>query len=298
MVERILMAPQGPTFSRLVMGYWRLMEWNYSARELVGFIEQHLELGITTVDHADIYGNYQCEAAFGEALRLAPHLRDKMEIVTKCGIATTAKPENVIGHYITDRGHIVQSAENSLRHLHTDVLDLLLIHRPDPLMDADEIAEAFLDLHKSGKVRHFGVSNFTPAQFSLVQSRLPFTLATNQVEISPVHQPLLLDGTLDLLQQLRIRPMAWSCLGGGRLFSDETFAPLRAELHQVAEETGAQTIEQVVYAWVMRLPSRPLPIIGSGKIDRVKSAVGALSLEMSRQQWFRIRKAALGYDVP
>ncbi|EOC1346437.1 aldo/keto reductase family oxidoreductase [Cronobacter turicensis] len=298
MVERILMAPQGPTFSRLVMGYWRLMEWNYSARELVGFIEQHLELGITTVDHADIYGNYQCEAAFGEALRLAPHLRDKMEIVTKCGIATTAKPENALGHYITDRTHIVQSAENSLRHLSTDVLDLLLIHRPDPLMDADEVAEAFLALHKSGKVRHFGVSNFTPAQFSLLQSRLPFTLATNQVEISPVHQPLLLDGTLDLLQQLRIRPMAWSCLGGGRLFSEESCGPLRAELQQVAEETGAQTIEQVVYAWVMRLPSRPLPIIGSGKIDRVKSAVGALSLELSRQQWFRIRKAALGYDVP
>ncbi|NCI15296.1 aldo/keto reductase family oxidoreductase [Cronobacter muytjensii] len=298
MVERILMAPQGPTFSRLVMGYWRLMEWNYPARDLVGFIEHHLELGVTTVDHADIYGGYQCEAAFGEALRLAPHLREKMEIVTKCGIATTAKPENAIGHYITDRAHILQSAENSLRHLNTDVLDLLLIHRPDPLMDADEIAEAFLALHQSGKVRHFGVSNFTPAQFSLLQSRLPFTLATNQVEISPVHQPLLLDGTLDLLQQLRIRPMAWSCLGGGRLFSDDRCAPLRAELQQVAEETGAETIEQVVYAWVMRLPSRPLPIIGSGKIERVKSAVGALSLELSRQQWFRIRKAALGYDVP
>ncbi|EOL8969808.1 aldo/keto reductase [Cronobacter dublinensis] len=298
MVERILIAPQGPTFSRLVMGYWRLMEWNYAARDLVGFIEQHLELGITTVDHADIYGDYQCEAAFGEALRLAPHLREKMEIVTKCGIATTAKPENAIGHYITDRAHILYSAENSLRLLNTDVLDLLLIHRPDPLMDADEIAEAFLALHKSGKVRHFGVSNFTPAQFSLLQSRLPFTLATNQVEISPVHQPLLLDGTLDLLQQLRIRPMAWSCLGGGRLFSDERYAPLRAELQQVAEETGAETPEQVVYAWVMRLPSRPLPIIGSGKIERVKSAVGALSLELSRQQWFRIRKAALGYDVP
>ena len=298
MVERILMAPQGPTFSRLVMGYWRLMEWNYAPRDLVGFIEQHLELGITTVDHADIYGDYQCEAAFGEALRLAPHLREKMEIVTKCGIATTAKPENAIGHYITDRAHIIHSAENSLRLLNTDVLDLLLIHRPDPLMDADEIAEAFLALHKSGKVRHFGVSNFTPAQFSLLQSRLPFTLATNQVEISPVHQPLLLDGTLDLLQQLRIRPMAWSCLGGGRLFSDERYAPLRAELQQVAEETGAETPEQVVYAWVMRLPSRPLPIIGSGKIERVKSAVGALSLDLSRQQWFRIRKAALGYDVP
>lgn len=298
MVQRITLAPQGPEFSRLVMGYWRLMDWNMSARELVSFIEQHLDLGITTVDHADIYGGYQCEAAFGEALKLAPQLRDRMEIVTKCGIATTAKAENKIGHYITDRAHIVESAETSLKNLAVEHLDLLLIHRPDPLMDADEVAEAFLQLHQAGKVRHFGVSNFTPAQFSLLQSRLPFTLATNQVEISPVHQPLLLDGTLDQLQQLRIRPMAWSCLGGGRLFNDETFQPLRDELQQVAQEIGAQTIEQVVYAWVMRLPSQPLPIIGSGKIERVRSAIHALSLEMTRQQWFRIRKAALGYDVP
>jgi len=298
MVQRIILAPQGPEFSRLVMGYWRLMDWNMSARELVSFIEQHLDLGITTVDHADIYGGYQCEAAFGEALKLAPQLRNRMEIVTKCGIATTAKAENNIGHYITDRAHIVESAETSLKNLAVEHLDLLLIHRPDPLMDADEVAEAFLQLHQAGKVRHFGVSNFTPTQFSLLQSRLPFTLATNQVEISPVHQPLLLDGTLDQLQQLRIRPMAWSCLGGGRLFNDETFQPLRDELHQVAQEIGAQTLEQVVYAWVMRLPSQPLPIIGSGKIERVRSAIPALSLEMTRQQWFRIRKAALGYDVP
>jgi len=298
MVQRITLAPQGPEFSRLVMGYWRLMDWNMSARERVSFIEAHLDLGITTVDHADIYGGYQCEAAFGEALKLAPQLRQKMEIVTKCGIATTAKPENRIGHYITDRTHIVESAETSLKNLAIDHIDLLLIHRPDPLMDADEVAEAFIQLHQAGKVRHFGVSNFTPAQFSLLQSRLPFTLATNQVEISPVHQPLLLDGTLDQLQQLRIRPMAWSCLGGGRLFNDETFKALRDELHQVAKEIGAETIEQVVYAWVMRLPSQPLPIIGSGKIERVRSAIQSLSLEMSRQQWFRIRKAALGYDVP
>ncbi|ENT2319035.1 aldo/keto reductase, partial [Escherichia coli] len=147
-----------------------------------------------------------------------------------------------------------------------DHLDLLLIHRPDPLMDADEVADAFKHLHQSGKVRHFGVSNFTPAQFALLQSRLPFTLATNQVEISPVHQPLLLDGTLDQLQQLRVRPMAWSCLGGGRLFNDDYF--------------------------------QPLPIIGSGKIERVRAAVEAETLKMPRQQWFRIRKAALGYDVP
>ncbi len=298
MVQRITMAPQGQEFSRLVMGYWRLMEWNMTPRQLVSFIEEHLDLGITTVDHADIYGGYQCEAAFGEALRLAPHLRQRMEVVTKCGIATTAKAENTLGHYITDRQYIIDSAESSLQKLATDHLDLLLIHRPDPLMDADEIAEAFTALHQSGKVRHFGVSNFTPAQFALLQSRLPFTLATNQVEISPVHQPLILDGTLDQLQQLRIRPMAWSCLGGGSLFNDDNWQPLRAELEAVAQETNAETIDQVVYAWVMRLPSQPLPIIGSGKIERVRSAIGALNIELTRQQWFRIRKAALGYDVP
>ncbi|MDU3745366.1 MAG: aldo/keto reductase family oxidoreductase [Escherichia coli] len=275
MVQRITIAPQGPEFSRFVMGYWRLMDWNMSARQLVSFIEEHLDLGVTTVDHADIYGGYQCEAAFGEALKLAPHLRERMEIVSKCGIATTACEENVIGHYITDRDHIIKSAEQSLINLATDHLDLLLIHRPDPLMDADEVADAFKHLHQSGKVRHFGVSNFTPAQFALLQSRLPFTLATNQVEISPVHQPLLLDGTLDQLQQLRIRQLA-----------------------VVAEELNAGSIEQVVYAWVLRLPSQPLPIIGSGKIERVRAAVEAETLKMTRQQWFRIRKAALGYDVP
>ncbi|QDK20341.1 aldo/keto reductase family oxidoreductase [Leclercia sp. G3L] len=298
MVQRITLAPQGPEFSRFVMGYWRLMDWNMSAQQLVSFIEEHLELGITTVDHADIYGGYQCEAAFGEAMKLSPALRQRMEIVTKCGIATTAKAEHAIGHYITDRDHIIRSAEQSLTNLATDYLDLLLIHRPDPLMDADEVAEAFLALHQSGKVRHFGVSNFTPAQFTLLQSRLPFTLATNQVEISPVYQPLLLDGTLDQLQQLRIRPMAWSCLGGGRLFNDDAFQPLRDELAQVAQELNAETIEQVVYAWILRLPSQPLPIIGSGKIERVRSALDAEQLQMTRQQWFRIRKAALGYDVP
>lgn len=298
MDPRTPLSPQGPVFSTLICGYWRLMEWEMTAQQIQTFMQQHIELGITTVDHADIYGGYQCEAAFGEALRLKPALREQMELVSKCGIATTADPDNKIGHYITDAQYIIARAEKSLTNLHTDYLDLLLIHRPDPLMDADEVAEAFTQLHKSGKVKHFGVSNFTPAQFSLLQSRLPFSLVTNQVEISPIHQPTILDGTLDQCQQLHIKPMAWSCLGGGRLFSEAGFQPLRDELQNVANETGADTIEQVVYAWIMRLPSQPLPIIGSGKIKRVQSAYKALSLEMTRQQWFRIRKAALGYDVP
>ncbi|EOU3148798.1 aldo/keto reductase family oxidoreductase [Yersinia enterocolitica] len=298
MDTRSQLAPLGPEFSRMICGYWRLMEWEMTPQQLLAFIEQHIELGITTADHADIYGGYQCEQAFGQALRLKPSLRSQLELVSKCGIATTAKPEHALGHYITDRSHIIEGAEQSLTYLHTDYLDLLLIHRPDPLMDADEVAEAFTQLHKSGKVRHFGVSNFSPAQFSLLQSRLPFSLVTNQVEISPLHQPAIVDGTLDACQQLRIKPMAWSCLGGGRLFSDPEFQTLRNELQTIADEIGAESIEQVVYAWVLRLPSAPLPIIGSGKIERVKTAWASLSLTLTRQQWFRIRRAALGYDVP
>ncbi|MTD26069.1 aldo/keto reductase [Erwinia sorbitola] len=298
MPERVQIAPQGPLFSPLVMGYWRLMEWGMTSQQLVEFIEQHLESGISTVDHADIYGGYQCEAEFGKALRLQPSLRQRLELVTKCGIATTADPQHALGHYITDAAHIIHSAENSLRYFNTDYLDLLLIHRPDPLMDADEVAGAFQHLHQSGKVKYFGVSNFTPAQYSLLQSRLPFTLVTNQVEISPVHQPLLLDGTLDQCQQMRVRPMAWSCLGGGSMFTSPEYQPLRDELALIQQETAADNIEQLIYAWIMQLPSKPLPIIGSGKIERVRLAAKAAHISLSRQQWFRIRKAALGYDVP
>lgn len=298
MLQRAQIAPQGPLFSPLVMGYWRLMEWGMTPQQLVEFIEQHLECGISTVDHADIYGGYQCEAAFGQALRLQPSLRQRLELVTKCGIATTADPRHALGHYNTDAAHIIHSAENSLRYFHTDYLDLLLIHRPDPLMDADEVASAFLQLHQSGKVKHFGVSNFTPSQFSLLQSRLPFTLSTNQVEISPVHQPLLLDGTLDQCQQMRIRPMAWSCLAGGVMMTAPEYQPLRNELLLIQQETGAESIEQLIYAWIMQLPSKPLPIIGSGKIERVRAAAKAVNMTLTRQQWFRIRKAALGFDVP
>ncbi|MFG1172676.1 aldo/keto reductase family oxidoreductase [Erwiniaceae bacterium CAU 1747] len=298
MLKAVRIAPQGPEFSPMVMGYWRLMEWQMSPQRLNGFIEQHLELGITTVDHADIYGDYQCEAAFGKALRLQPSLRERLQLVTKCGIATTAKADNALGHYRTDAKNIRQSAENSLSYFDTDYLDLLLIHRPDPLMNADEVAEVFLQLHQSGKVKHFGVSNFTPSQFSLLQSRLPFTLVTNQVEISPIHQEPLLDGTLDQCQQIRIRPMAWSCLGRGEIVTQPQYQPLRDELERVREEIAAENIEQVIYAWIMALPSRPLPIIGSGKIERVRSAAAAASLSADRQQWFRLRKAALGFDVP
>ncbi|MGL6557450.1 aldo/keto reductase [Aeromonas dhakensis] len=297
-VSRLPLHPEGPTFSRLIMGYWRLMEWQISPSALLDLMKYHLDLGVTTIDHADIYGGYQCEQAFGEALRLDPSLRNRMEIVSKCGIALTAKPELALNHYNTGKAHIIASAEASLQKLGTDHLDLLLIHRPDPLMDADEVADAFITLKQAGKIKHAGVSNFTARQFELLQSRLPFPLVTNQLEISPLNQSTTLDGTLDQCQQLRIKPMAWSCLGGGRLFQAPEYAPLRAELEQIRHEVGAEQIEQVVYAWVMMLPSQPLPLIGSGKRERIAAAVASQSIALSRQQWFRIRKAALGHDVP
>lgn len=297
-VSRVALHDQGPTFSRLIMGYWRLMEWQLPPAALLDLMKYHLDLGVTTIDHADIYGGYQCEEAFGKALRQEPSLRERMEIVSKCGIALTAKPEHALNHYNTGKAHIIASAEASLQKLGTDHLDLLLIHRPDPLMDADEVADAFITLKQAGKIKHAGVSNFSARQFELLQSRLPFPLVTNQLEISPLNQSTTLDGTLDQCQQLHIKPMAWSCLGGGRLFNGQEYAPLRAELELIRQEVGAEHIEQVVYAWVMMLPSQPLPLIGSGKRERIAAAVASESIVLNRQQWFRIRKAALGYDVP
>ncbi|EKO3380755.1 aldo/keto reductase [Vibrio fluvialis] len=302
MVAKVTIASQGPEFSELVQGYWRLGEWGMTAQERLTFLKQHLELGITTVDHADIYGNYECEQLFGEALALEPSLREQLQIVTKCDIKLcSAKfPERKINHYDTSAAHIYQSVNNSLERLRVNEIDVLLIHRPDVLMDADEVAEAFTELHKVGKVKHFGVSNFSPAQFELLQSRLGKPLVTNQVEINPLNFDVAHDGTLDQMQMLRTRPMAWSCLGGGAIFNgdSEQAQRVRAVLEELREELGAESIDQVIYAWVRALPSKPLPIIGSGKIERVQAAVEALDLTLSREQWYQVWVASKGHGVP
>lgn len=302
MVAKVVTAPSGPEFSELVQGYWRTADWGMSAQERLTFLKQHIELGITTVDHADIYGNYECESLFGQALKLDNSVREQIQIVTKCDINLCGDktPERKINHYDTSAAHIYQSVNNSLERLNVDEIDVLLIHRPDVLMDADEVAEAFSELHKVGKVKHFGVSNFTPRQFELLQSRMNKPLVTNQVEINPLNFEVAHDGTLDQLQMQRVLPMAWSCLGGGSIFSgdSEQAVRVRNELEAIREEVGASSIDQVIYAWVRRLPSKPLPIIGSGKIERVQTAVDALSIELTREQWYRVWVASKGHGVP
>ncbi len=300
-INKVEISPNGPILSRLAQGYWRLAEWNMTAQERLTFMKQHIELGVNCVDHADIYGSYQCEILFGEALKLDSSLRDKMKIVTKCGIHLQSNPSHLakINHYDSRAEHIINSVNNSLSRLQTESIDLLLLHRPDFLMDADEVAGAFETLRASGKVKHFGVSNFTASQFLLLQSRLDTPLATNQIEINPLRFNAIEDGTLDLMQQLGIRPLAWSCLAGGEIFTSQTEQAirLRSTLNELAIELE-RPMEQIIYAFVHSLPSRPISIVGTGKIERVKSAIEALSLTLNQEQWYRIWVANKGHGVP
>ncbi|KQW99952.1 oxidoreductase [Massilia sp. Root418] len=284
--------------SRIVAGMWRMGEWDMAPQQRLAFIEQCMELGVTSFDHADIYGGYGVEALFGEALALKPALRERMQLVSKCGIklVSPSRPGHTIQHYDTTAAHITASVENSLRQLGTDYLDLLLIHRPDPLMDFDEMAAAFTRLRGEGKVRHFGVSNFSRHQFEALNRRI--ALATNQVEFSPLHLAPMFDETFDGLQDLGMAPMIWSPLGGGRLFSggDAAGERLRAAIQQVADELE-RPFASVVFAWIMQLPCKPVPLTGSGRIAAVEEAVQATRFTLSRPQWFEILRAARGHEV-
>lgn len=288
-------------FSRIIHGLWRLNDWNLKDEEVVSLIENCLDLGITTFDHADIYGNYQNEALFGKALALNPALREQMEIVTKCGIKLLSdqRPEHEIKYYDTSKEHIIKSAENSLRNLQTDYIDVLLIHRPDPDMDPEEVAEAFSLLKEQGKVRYFGVSNFTPSQFDMLSSYLPFPLVTNQVEISVSHLDTFQDGTIEHCLQKRVAPMAWSPLAGGNIFAnnDEKTNRINKALQEVGEELSISEVDKLMYAWLLHHPSKIMPIVGSGKIDRIRAAAEALEIKLTRQQWFKIWIASTGEDV-
>ncbi len=288
----------GPTLSRIVAGMWRIGDWGMTVEQRVAFIEQCLALGVTSFDHADIYGNYSAEGLFGEALRAQPSLRDRIQLVSKCGIklVSPARPQHAIQHYDTSAAHIVASAEESLRQLNTDRLDLLLIHRPDPLMDFDDIADAFTRLRGAGKVLHFGVSNFSRHQFESLNRRT--ALVTNQVEFSPLETRPLFDETFDGLHDLGIAPMIWSPLGGGRLFTstDARAETLRHVIKEIADRVQ-QPFASVVFAWIMQLPSKPLPLTGSGRIEAIAVAVAGTTFTLSRADWFAILRAARGHEV-
>nr|WP_230972032.1 aldo/keto reductase [Burkholderia pseudomultivorans] len=298
------MGADAAPFSRIVFGMWRIGDWALSGRERRALVEAALELGVTSFDHADIYGDYTAESLFGDVLAEAPHLRERMQIVTKCGIrlVSARRPAHGIKHYDTRAAHLVASVEQSLRALRTDRIDLLLLHRPDPLMDADEVAATFARLRRDGKVREFGISNFMPAQAELLQERmraLGMSLATNQVECSLLHLAPLDDGTFDQAQRWRCPPMLWSLLAGGRVLTDAS--PAATRVRACAERIGAALgvpATVVLFAWLLALPCRPLPIVGSSRIAALREAVAATRVTLEREHWFELLHAARGADVP
>jgi predicted oxidoreductase len=331
-VNKIPISANGPAFSRLIYGTWRLLDTPDASlktpKAILARLKECVKLGITTIDLADIYGggHHQCEKAFGEALRLEPSLRQQLQLVTKCGIRCDYpkdSPPSVIKeleanglvavkHYDTSKEYILKRVEESLNACGVDYFDLLLIHRPDPFMNADEVAEAMKQLKAEGKVLHFGVSNFNVHQVELLQSRLEFDIVTNQIEFSCLHVQPLYDGVLEQCQKLRMHPMIWSPLAGGKLFTDfmhsdssEAVRIMRVQtaIDKVAKELSSQagkavTRDQVAFAWLFAHPVVTFPILGTSNMERIQSAVAALNLKMSRMQWFEILEACNGVCVP
>lgn len=305
-METIRLGQSDIRSSRLAYGCMRIVGDNSHADREKGkrAVLAAVDAGYTLFDHADIYGGGECESLFGEVLRASPGLRDAIVIVSKCGIRFAGSPkENDPARYDFSIDHIVKSVEGSLQRLHTEQLDLLLLHRPDFLMNADEVATAFDALKSSGKVAEFGVSNFAPSQLDLLQSAIDVPLHVNQVEINIHNISALVDGTLDQCQRLKITPQAWCPIAGvaypawGNTFTDEDTSRVRDE---IARQCAVYDVEDwiIALAWLLKHPAQISPIIGSTTPQRIAEARRALEIRYSREDWYRLLEARNGEPVP
>ncbi|WJY20702.1 aldo/keto reductase [Fontisubflavum oceani] len=297
-MERIKLADD-LDFSRLIYGMWRIGDdSDTSADHVQAKVEACLAQGITTMDQADIYGDYEAEAILGAAFQAAPGLRDQVELVTKCDIiAPIGKyADKRVKYYDTSAAHITGSVEASLQLMQTDRIDLLLIHRPDPLMDHHETGKALDGLVQSGKVRHVGVSNFKLHDWTLLQSAMSTSLVTNQIEVSVLCHAPFTNGDIAWMQERGIPPMAWSPLAGGALFGPEG-AAVRAVLDRIGAAHGVGA-DAVAVAWLLAHPARIMPVLGTNNLNRIKKISDALKVNLDRETWFEIYTAALGAEVP
>ena len=291
-VARIKIHPQGPEFSRVIWGSMRSEEQFSSPAELAGFLDFLLERGITTLDTAATYGApYSTERFVGKALKDHGG-RDRFEIVTKCGICRPGPvlPEFRVRYFDSSPEHITRFVDRSLGELGIDVIDVLLLHRADHLMEADATAEALDKVVAQGKVRHVGVSNFLPSRFELLQSRLKAPLVTNQVQFSPLYLRPIGDGTFDLAQKLGHKPMIWSPVGGGDLLTstDAHIVALRDLLTHIARRMDLPGPAEAAMAFVARHPVGGMPIVGSGKRERVDGAIQAVNADFARDDWYEV----------
>ena len=299
-MKRIALPKQDFTLSQYAAGFWRLRDWGLSSSELHTFVSTLIDRGVTTMDHAMVY---RSEPIFGELLASDPALRAKIEIVSKCGI----KPPGfgVLGaketaHYDSSPEAIIDSVEHSLRALKTEFLDVLLIHRPDYLMDVDATADVFKKLKTDGKVKAFGVSNFTVAQFSALNAACDGGLVTNQVEFSVFESRLLDDGVFEQCQSTGISPMFWSCLGGGRVAQPNTPSEiaLLQKVQVLASKYNAKSPEAILYAWVSNLPCKPIVLFGSSKLERLLLALEDQDLVLETEDWYALLEIARGEPIP
>lgn len=295
-MERVTLT-EGLSLSRLVYGMWRIGDdTDTSVAHVRAKIDACLDQGITTLDQADIYGDYTAEAILGAALKADPGLRNKVELISKCDIvAPCGKYADVsCKHYDTSEAHIRASVESSLRDFGTDHLDLLLIHRPDPLMDHHETGGVLDALVREGKLRAVGVSNFRPWDVKLLQSAMNTKLVTNQIEISLASVAPFSNGDLAFHQKRGDAVMAWSPLGGGSLMTGD--GPVAALLDELANEFGVDRAA-VAVAFLLRHPATILPVLGTNSLSRIAAISDAAKVDLDRQQWFRLYQAALGHEV-
>jgi len=296
-MERVTLSDD-VSLSRIVYGMWRLGDdADTSPAHVEAKIESCLAQGITTMDQADIYGGYMAEEILGAALRAAPALKDRIEIVTKCDIvAPVGRHEAArVKYYDTGRAHITQSVEDSLRLMGIETIDLLLIHRPDPLMDHHETGATLDDLVASGKVRSVGVSNFRPWDWELLQSAMTTRLVTNQIEISVLAHHPFTNGDIPFLQRHGIPPMAWSPLAGGALFTPENKA-IHDRLAAIAARHDSD-VTSLVVAWLLAHPARIMPVMGTNSLDRIARFGDAANIGLDRETWYEIYTIVLGDEV-
>ncbi len=288
-------------FNNPIAGCMRWGQWgaNFSSSDYSNLIESCLKEGITCFDHADIYGAYTTEAEFGHALQAMQGVRRQIQLITKCGICMPSenRPEYVSKTYNTSAEHIIYSTENSLRNFKTDYIDVLLIHRPSPLLQPEEVAEAVTQLKKTGKILEFGVSNFLPHQADMLLKCVE--IAFNQIEISILNIQAFTNGQLDHCIKHHIKPMAWAPLGGG-LLSDDTHPRFRA-ITTIASKLARQYntgLNEILIAWLLSHPAGIIPVVGTTKLERLMQARNASIISLTSDEWFQLYSASLGEEIP
>lgn len=279
--------------SRIIQGFWRLDSWDFSSDDLVEFMHGCIDRGVTTFDTAEIYGNTLCESLMGKAFAKDPKIREQIELVSKMGIYKEKINGEDFGYYDTTYHRIIRSCHEALERLHTDYIDLYLIHREDPLLDPWECAKALKQLKAEGLVKEVGVSNFDPYKFEALNQAMDGTLVTNQIEWNPVCFEHFNSGMVDYLTYHKINPMIWSPLAGGRLFtSDESqFVKARKKIEEIAKRHQVEPAV-IVYAWIMYHPMGAMPLIGSRKLSRLDLAIQALDVKLERYEWYEIYSAS------